>query len=56
MDVKFITDPNGNNIQEEVIRDWLNGALTRMEEMRIAYKIAVGMCEGKTSFKGKRHS
>ena len=46
MDVKFITDPNGNNIQDEVLRGSLNVALTRMEEMIIAYKIAVGKCEG----------
>ena len=26
MDEKFVSDPNGNNIQEEVIGDWLNGA------------------------------
>jgi hypothetical protein len=26
VDVKFITDSNGNNTQEEVIGDWLIGA------------------------------
>lgn len=56
VDVKFITDPNGNNTQEEVAGDWLMGHITRMEEMRNAYKIAVGKYEGERLLKGNRHS
>jgi hypothetical protein len=32
------------------------GHITRMEEMRIAYKIAVEKCGGEIPFKGNRRS